>query len=379
MQNASLQQPVDVSIPPQTARLQSLDVFRGGVIASMILVNNNGSNEAFSPLKHAVWHGWTFTDLVFPFFLWIVGVAITFSFAKRVERGDDRGKLLSHVVKRAAIIFGIGLFLNGFPFFDLTTIRIPGVLQRIAICYLIAATIFLFTKTRARVVWCIGLLAVYWILMKLVPVPGCGAGSFETACNFAKWIDGMTLWGHMYSQTKTWDPEGVISTIPAVTNVLFGIFAGQILRTRKAPAEQSSWLLFAGATLTFTGLMLSTWMPINKSLWTSPYAVFTSGLAFLVFGCCHWLVDVLHWRRFTKPFVVYGMNALMMFILSGLFARLLSLIKIDGTSLRTLLWRNVFAPLACAPVSSLLFSLAHVALFWGIAWWMYRRNWIVRA
>jgi predicted acyltransferase len=378
VQNAGLQQ-VDVSVPVQTARLQSLDVFRGGVIASMILVNNNGSSDAYGPLKHAAWHGWTFTDLVFPFFLWIVGVAITFSFAKRVERGDDRGKLLVHVLKRAAIIFGIGLFLNGFPYFDLSTIRIPGVLQRIALCYLIAATIFLFTKTAGRVIWCVGLLTVYWVLMKMVPVPGCGANSFEIGCNFAKWIDGMTLWGHMYSQTKTWDPEGVISTIPAITNVLFGIFAGQVLRTQKTPAEKSSWLLFAGATLTFAGLMLSTWMPINKGLWTSSYAVFTSGLAFLVFGSCYWLVDVLHWRRYTKPFVIYGMNALMMFILSGLFARILSIIKIDGTSLRTLIWRDMFAPLASPPVASLLFSLAHVALFWLIAWWMYRRNWIVRA
>ena len=379
MQNASVQA-VDVSVPVQAVRLQSLDVFRGGVIASMILVNNNGSSEAYGPLKHAAWHGWTFTDLVFPFFLWIVGVAITFSFARRVERGDDRGKLFAHVLKRAAIIFGIGLFLNGFPFFDLSTIRIPGVLQRIALCYLIAATIFLFTKTSGRVIWCAGLLSLYWILMKMVPVPGCGVNSFEMACNFAKWIDGMTLWGHMYSQTKTWDPEGVISTLPAISNVLFGIFAGQILRTQKTTAEKSNWLLFAGATLTFAGLMLSTWMPVNKSLWTSPYAVLTSGLAFLVFGCCYWLVDVLQWRRYTKPFVIYGMNALAMFILSGLFARIISIVKIDGTSLRTLLWRDTFAPLlASPPMASLLFSLAHVALFWLIAWWMYRRNWVIRA
>src|SRR3954453_18555450 len=152
-------------------RLQSLDVFRGGTIAAMIMVNNQASSEAFAQLQHAHWHGWTFTDLVFPFFLWIIGISITFSFAKRIERGDDRSRLLLHILKRAAIIFAIGLFLNGFPYFNLTTLRIPGVLQRIAICYLIGATIFLFTKTRGRILWCVGLLSAYWIFMKMIPVP----------------------------------------------------------------------------------------------------------------------------------------------------------------------------------------------------------------
>ena len=226
----------------QKERLVSLDVFRGGTIAAMIMVNNQASSEAFPQLEHSHWHGWTFTDLVFPFFLWIVGIAITFSFAKRVERGDDRGKLLLHTAKRAAIIFGVGLLLNGFPYYNLSTLRIPGVLQRIAVCYLIAATIFLFTKTRGRILWCVGLLSAYWILMKTVPVPGCGANSFTIDCNLEKWIDGMVLWGHMYSRTKTWDPEGIVSTLPAITNVLFGIFAGQILRLPRTPAEKASWL-----------------------------------------------------------------------------------------------------------------------------------------
>lgn len=345
----------------------------------MILVNNPGSGDAFAPLKHAQWHGWTFTDLVFPFFLWMVGISITFSFARRVDSGDSRSRLFGHILRRAAIIFGIGLFLNGMPFFNLSTIRIPGVLQRIAICYLIAAAIFLFTGTRGRIAWCVGLLSAYWVLMKTVDVPGCGAGSFEVGCNFAKWIDGMTLSGHMYSQTKTWDPEGIVSTLPAVANVLFGIFAGQILRLPRSASEKTNWLCFAGSLLIFTGLMLSTWMPVNKSLWTVPYAIFTSGLAFLVFGCCHFLVDVLEWRRFAKPFAVYGMNALAMFVLAGIFAKLTGLIRVGDVSLRALAWKNVFAPLGNGAVASLLFSLAHVALFWLIAWWMYRRNWFIRA
>lgn len=362
----------------QKERLQSLDVFRGGTIASMIMVNNQASSEAYSQLQHAHWHGWTFTDLVFPFFLWITGISITFSFAKRVERGDDRGRLLLHILKRAAIIFGIGLLLNGFPYYNLSTLRIPGVLQRIAICYLIAATIFLFTKTRGRILWCIGLLSAYWILMKMVPVPGCGAGSFDIDCNFEKWIDGMLLSGHMYGRTRTWDPEGLVSTLPAITNVLFGIFAGQILRLPRTPAEKASWLFFSGAGLTLAGLLLSTWIPINKSIWTTPYAVFSSGLAFTVFACCYWLADVLGWRRYAQPFVIYGLNALAVYVFSGLLARFLSLIKIGGTSLGAMLLR-IFVPIGSPAVSSLLYSMLHVSVCWLFALWLYRRNWVLRA
>jgi predicted acyltransferase len=363
----------------QKERLQSLDVFRGGTIAAMVMVNNQGSSEAYPQLMHAQWHGWTFTDLVFPLFLWIIGVAITFSFAKRIELGGDRSRLLLHVIKRSAIIFGVGLLLNGFPYYNWATIRIPGVLQRIAICYLIAATIFLFTKTRGHVLWCVGLLSAYWMLMKMVPVPGCGAGSFGTDCNLEKWVDGMLLSGHMYSRTKTWDPEGVVSTLPAITNVLFGIFAGQVLRLQRTAAEKASWLFFAGAVLTFSGMMLSTWIPINKSIWTSPYAVFTSGLAFTVFACCFWLVDVLAWRRFARPFVMYGLNALAVYVFSGLFARMLGLIKVGESSLGRSIWEHGFEWMGNPALASLLYSLCHVAACWLFALWLYRRNWILRA
>jgi predicted acyltransferase len=187
------------------------------------------------------------------------------------------------------------------------------------------------------------------------------------------------LSGHMYSHTKTWDPEGVVSTLPAITNVLFGIFAGQILRLQRSSSEKSSWLLYLGALLTFAGLMLSTWIPINKSIWTTPYAVFTSGLAFTVFGCCYWLVDVLGWNRYAKPFLIYGMNALAVYVFSGMLARVLSLIKIGGTSVGRVIWSNVFAPISSQALASLLYSLCHVFACWLFALWLYRRNWILRA
>ncbi|HYO82291.1 MAG TPA: DUF5009 domain-containing protein, partial [Bryobacteraceae bacterium] len=211
-------------------RLQSLDVFRGGTIAAMILVNNNGSSAAYGPLLHAEWHGWTFTDLVFPFFLWIVGVAMTLSLRRRIERGDSRTTLLMHAARRALVIFAIGVFLNGFPYFDMGTIRIPGVLQRIAVCYFFAAAIYLLLRsTRARLVATVAVLALYWILMTAVSVPGCGPGSFSVDCNFSRYVDGIFLTGHMYSRTRTWDPEGIVSTLPAIANTMFGIFAGTLL------------------------------------------------------------------------------------------------------------------------------------------------------
>jgi len=360
-------------------RLASLDVFRGGTIAAMILVNNQIVEHPFEPLGHAEWHGWTFTDLVFPSFVWIVGVALTLSLAKRVARGDDKGKLLLHVLKRAALIFLIGLALNGFPAFDLSKIRIPGVLQRIGLCYLFASAIFLYFGTIGRIVWTAGLLAVYWVLMTAVPVPGCGAGSFSVDCNFARWIDGMVLTGHMWSRSKVWDPEGLISTLPAICNTMLGIFAGQILAAKRpSPTEKIAWLFFAGNLLMLAGLILSAWMPVNKQLWTVSYALLTAGIAYVVFACCYWMVDLQGWQRWKAPFVIFGVNAMAMFVVSGMFGRLMSLIKIGGTGIGRVLWTNVYSQLGPPAVGSLFYGLTHVALCFLVAWLMWRKGWILR-
>lgn len=383
LQPSTLTQTDSPAVTAKPGRLLSLDVFRGGTIASMILVNNQ-VGQAYPQLRHAQWHGWTFTDLVFPFFLWIVGVALTFSFGKRIERGDSKAILFRHIVVRSAAIFGIGLLLNGFPYYDLTTIRVPGVLQRIAVCYLCAATLFLFFRLRARIVWTVSLLTIYWLAMKFTPVPGCGTNNFSIDCNMERYIDGLMLSGHMYSQTKTWDPEGIISTLPAICNALLGIFAGELLKSRQTMQEKTAWMFLGGNLLIFSGMMLSTWMPINKQLWTVSYALFTSGLAFVVFACCYWLVDVQGWRRWTKPWVIYGMNALGIYILSGLLARLLGLIKPftgpEGSPvlLSAALWRNVYQPLASPEIASFLYGLSHVAVLWLIAYWFYRRNWVFK-
>lgn len=368
------------SIAPATQRLMSLDVFRGLTIASMMLVNNAGDwSHVYTPLEHAEWHGWTFTDTVFPFFLWIVGVAMTLSFAKRVERGDNRHRLALHTVRRFAIIFGIGLLLNGFPYYHLDRIRIMGVLQRIAICYLAAGLIFLYTKVRGQVLWIAGLLITYWLLMTLVPVPGIGAGHlWDPENNLSSWLDRQLLSGHLYSGTKTWDPEGTISTLPAIATTLFGILMGHLLRARKPAAEKAVWMFIAGNVLIFAGLCANMWMPINKKIWTPPYCLFMAGIASVVFAICYWFVDIRGWRKWTKPLAIYGMNAIAVYILAGAIGRGLGIIKIGGVSLQKVIYTSVFAPLADPYTASMLYGVAFSFMLFLVAWFMYRRNWFLR-
>ena len=364
---------------PAPQRLMSLDVFRGVTIASMMLVNNAGDwQHIYTPLEHAEWHGWTFTDTIFPFFLWIVGVAMTLSFAKRVERGDNRFHLALHVLKRAAIIFGIGLLLNGFPYYHLDRIRIPGVLQRIAICYLIAGLIFLYTSVRGQVLWLVGCLTGYWMLMTLVPVPGAGPGHLDPENNLSAYVDRLLLTGHMYGQTKTWDPEGTISTLPAIATALFGILTGHLLRLRREPAERATWMLVSGNLLIFIGLYLSTWMPINKKIWTTPYSIFMAGMAAVCFAICYWFVDVQGWKRWARPFAIYGMNAIAVYILAGVLARTLNLIRPGGTPLQKIIYNAVFVPLADPYTASMLFGAVFSFTLFLVAWFLYRRNWFLR-
>ena len=369
---------------PISGRLVSLDVFRGATIASMMMVNNAGNWQAvYAPLEHAEWHGWTFTDTIFPSFLWIVGVAMTLSFAKRVERGDDRMKLFLHAARRAAIIFALGLLLNFMGKFSIATLRIPGVLQRIAVCYLIAAAIYLWTQLRGQLIWTIAPLVVYWALMMLVPVPGIGAGSLEKNANLAAYIDSLFLSGHMWSSTKTWDPEGILSTLPAISTVMFGILAGRMLRSSRSPSEKTAWLFFSGNALMFLGGLMDLAFPINKNLWTSSFSVFMAGISSSAFAFCYWLVDVKGWRRWAQPFAIYGMNAIAVYVLAGVFATLLGRPWLTGAggkglSMKGWVYQNVFAVLGSPRNASLMYALSFVLLLYLVAWVMYRRKWFVR-
>lgn len=357
-----------------SGRLQSLDIFRGATIASMILVNNPGSwRDVYPPLLHAEWHGWTFTDTVFPFFLWIVGVALTLSTAKRVERGEDKGRMLGHAARRAAILFGIGLLLTLFPHFNLEAVRIPGVLQRIAVCYLIATVFLLWTTPRVQALGVVALNAAYWMGMALLPAPGCGAGSWAKGCNFAQYVDSIYLSGHMWSATKTWDPEGIWSTLPAIGTALLGVLAGHMLRPAAQHGERVKKLLAWGVGLVALGQALSIWMPINKNLWTTSFSVFMAGLAMVCLGVWYWLADAKGWTRWLEPLRIYGMNAIAVYIFSGVIG---DLAGISGVG--RWVYQNVCLPLATPMNASLIYALLNVLLCYAVAHGMYRRGWFLK-
>ncbi len=359
-------------------RLVSLDAFRGLTIAGMILVNNPGSwSHVYPPLLHAPWHGCTPTDLIFPFFLFIVGVAMPFAFSKRLEHAHDRRKLYLRILKRSLILFGLGLFLSGFPLYKLATMRIPGVLQRIGVVYGIASLITLNTSARGQA-WATALLLFgYWGMMTLIPVPGYGAGDLSMEGNLAAYVDNALLHGHIWK--PTWDPEGILSTIPAIATTLTGVLTGHFLRSGKEKSVIAGWLFVYGWAAILLGLIWSIWFPLNKSLWTSSYVLYTSGAALQLFGVCYWLIDVQNMRQWAKPAIIYGVNAIAVFVLSGLVARTLTLIKwqpINGetVTLRNWLYQNAFASWAGELNGSLAFALANILFWLGAMAILYRRR-----
>ena len=352
-------------------RLLSLDVFRGMTIAAMILVNNI-EGQTYSQLRHSAWDGLTFTDTIFPFFLWIIGVAMVFSFKRRLDQKTDKTKLLLHIFRRSLILFALGLFLNGFPYFNLGTIRIMGVLQRIALCYLFAGIIFLYTKLRGQILWTVLFLFGYWFLIKFVPVPGFGPGHLELQGNLAQYIDHLLLQGHLWA--SNWDPEGILSTIPAVATVMFGILTGQLLISEKVAASKKVFWLFSGSiALIICGLTMSIWLPINKSLWTSSYAILTAGLAGLVFSFIYFFVDLKGHSGWTKPFVIYGLNAITVYILSVLLTETLMIVNVGGISLQEFVY-GFFLTLVTTKNATLILALTHVIVFYLVAYLLYRKK-----
>ena len=363
-----------------SGRMLSLDVFRGITIAGMILVNNPGTwNSIYWPLEHAEWDGWTPTDLIFPFFLFIVGISITLAFARRVETGTEERALTLKVVKRAAIIFGLGLFLNGFPYFHLTEIRIAGVLQRISICYLIASLIFLKTRWRTQAITVAALLLLYWVLMTVVPVFIFGASDLSKEGNLAAHVDRWLLGKHIWKGGVVYDPEGLLSTIPAIATTLCGVLTGHWLRSRRTQFEKVGGLFLIGACAITVGWIWHFWFPINKSLWTSSYVVFTAGMALQLLAICYWLVDIKGYKAWARPFLIFGVNALALFVFSGLLARLMGLVKIprgDGSSLalQPYIYKTLFASWAAPLDASLLYAIVYIFFWLLLMWLLYRKN-----
>ena len=362
-----------------TDRLISLDVFRGLTIAGMVLVNNPGSwGHIYWPLEHAEWNAWTPTDLVFPFFLFIVGVAIPLAFGRRVDEGGAQRDLYLKVIKRTLIIFGLGLFLNGFPYFDLSTIRIPGVLQRIAVCYLFASIIFLKTGVRPQIGIVAALLLIYWLLMSGLSAPGFAAGDLSKEGSIASFIDRTILGGHIWKQGKVYDPEGFLSTIPALATTLLGVLTGQWLRTIKSDYEKVAGMFVAGISCLVIGWAWNPFFPINKSLWTSSYVLFSGGLALEFLAFCYWLIDIRKYQRWARPFVVFGVNAIVLFVGTGVMARLMGLIKLpwgsSQISLQGWIFQKLFLSWASPINASLVYAIAFILLWLGLMWILYHRK-----
>ncbi|MFZ1288981.1 MAG: DUF5009 domain-containing protein [Melioribacteraceae bacterium] len=361
-------------------RLISLDVFRGITIAGMILVNNPGTWDfIYPPLMHAAWHGCTPTDLVFPFFLFIVGVAITLSLSKRKDSGDNQTKLILNIFRRSALLFLLGLILSGFPEFDFSKIRIPGVLQRIAVVYLITALLFLKTKINTQIFFTIFFLILYWILMTFIPVPGVGQANYELGTNLAAWLDSQLLSGHMWSVTKTWDPEGVLSTIPAISTSLIGVLTGHWLNKNIDKQKIIIGLFISSSILMFLGYVWNGWFPMNKSIWTSSYVHYTGGLALNFLAICYYIIDVKKITWWIKPFQVYGMNAITVFFLSGITGRILYLIKItddagNKISISEFLFNNYFLSWLEPINASLLWAIVYVLIWLGLMWILYAKK-----
>jgi predicted acyltransferase len=361
-----------------STRLLSLDVFRGLTMAAMVVVNNPGDwNAVYWPLLHAQWHGWTPTDLVFPFFLFIVGVSITLSRKSASPLAIGR---------RAVIIFALGLFLNAFPGFDLPTWRIPGVLQRIAVCYLVTALLHRATTGSARQVAVLtatvaGLVIGYWLVMIGVAAPGGVRGDLSPEGNVGAWLDRALMSGHLWQ--PRWDPEGVLSTLPAIATAVLGVIGGLWIGSNRSDRDKTRGLILCGLGGVVAGYLWNVTFPINKALWTSSYVLLTAGLAALVLAVCYWTIDIRRWRGWTTPLVILGSNAIALYVLSSLLASTLEAVQVprsDGraASLGAVICSTVFAPLGPPKVASLLYALAHLAGLYVVLGWMYRRRILLR-
>jgi predicted acyltransferase len=379
--------PATARAPIPSTRLVSLDVFRGATMAAMVIVNNPGDwGNVYAPLLHAEWHGWTPTDLIFPFFLFIVGVAMTLSRATLGPWG--------RILRRAATIAGLGVLLAGFPYFPLATWRIPGVLVRIGIGYLAATALFRWTlpsgtrddrRHAVRLAWVAAVLVLgYWAAMVLAPYPGHVPGDLSQEGNLAAFIDRAVIGqAHMYRQ-RGWDPEGLASTLPSIATILAGVITGFWLRAGVEARAKAAVLAAAGLALLALGLLWDLVFPINKNLWTSSFVAFTGGAAAFSLAVCYYLVDVLGWRWWTRPFVILGVNAITLYVLAGLSARLLGVIKVTGpegtpVSLQRFIYTSWFAPLADPKNASLLYACAYLGVLFVILYGMYRKGIYLRA
>ncbi len=376
----------DVANATTSGRLMCLDIFRGLAVAGMILVDNPGSDEkAYRSIAHAEWNGWTPADFIFPSFLFLVGVLVVFSFAKRREKGASRAQILYHVFIRSLLLIAIGLFVNASPFIgvDYHALRFEGVTQRIALCYFAAAILELWSDRRGQVIAIAACLFGFWALLRFVPVPGLGIPGrdipfMDPNQNLAAWLDRKLFMGHLFDGTR--DPEGILSTIPAIATTLFGVLTGHWLHSRKSPATKAIVMLLAGILGLVAGEIWNIWFPINKNLWTSSFAVFSGGFALVFLALLYWVLEIKRWRGvWTIPILVFGMNAIAGFVADSLVygpGYTFTVKQSDGVSLS---WHDAAQARlvslgASPPNASLIYSLGAVLFCWLLLWFLWRRR-----
>ena len=388
----TLNDPSQSQAPAQ--RLLSLDVLRGITIAFMIMVNNNGGSGSWGFMNHAQWNGLTPTDLVFPTFVFVVGASIAYAFEARLARGATRAELAGHTVKRAAILFLLGVVVNGFPFFELAHLRIYGVLQRIALCYLLIGLFYLWDKrVWTKVAALVAALAGYWILLRWVPVPVAGMPGrdipfMDQSLNLVSWIDRHLMPHRLYLEWpgpgvmdphNLHDPEGLLSTLPALGTTLLGLLTGLWLRTRKPLAAKALGLAGGALACLATGYLWSIWFPLNKNLWTSSYVLVAAGWSLTVLALAFWAADVHDWRkRWTWPWLVLGSNAIAAYMFSELATNGLDTIRFtaDGRQTNALAWVfiHVFAHIPDPGWAAFAYSASILAFCFIPVWVLYRKK-----
>jgi predicted acyltransferase len=363
-----------------------LDIFRGLAVAGMILVDNPGSDDgAYWPIKHAEWNGWTPADFIFPSFLFLVGISMVLSFSSRLRRGESRRQILFHVFKRSLILIAIGLLVNASPIvgLDLHTFRFEGVTQRIALCYLVSAILVLWSNRRGQWIALGACLIGYWMMMRFVPVPGFGVPGrdipfMDPDRNLVAWLDRKLFAGHLYNVTR--DPEGVLSTIPAIATTLMGVLTGNLLLSEKKSGTKAIRMLLIGVLGLASGLIWNFWFPINKNLWTSSFALFTGGFALVFLAFLYWMLEIKQWQGpWTMPILVFGMNAIAGFVADSLVYGPGYSFTVKGHGGAAISWHDA-AQLRLvsfglnAANASLIYSLAAVLFCWILLWFLWRKR-----
>ena len=386
--------------PTPFKRLLSLDVLRGVTIAFMIMVNNNGGPSAWSQMEHAEWNGLTATDLVFPTFLFVVGASIVFSFQARLARGATRAQLAWHTAKRACILFLLGIVVNGFPHFHLAHMRFYGVLQRIAVCYLVVGLFYLWDKRLWTKVAALALVLVgYWVLVQWVPVPGAGMPGRDIPLldkdkNIVAWLDRQIMPGHLYEDSTTHnlcDPEGLLSDIPAIGTTLLGLLTGLWLRSPREEKNKALGLVLASAVCLASGYFWSIWFPLNKKMWTSSYVLVAAGWSLAVLALAYWAVEIMGWgkargrgksqaisRAVLWPWLVFGSNAIAAYMVSELLPGIVELFpfKEDGEKMDALAWVHnlLFDQIPDPAWAAFAYSFLFTAICFIPVWALYRKK-----